>query len=38
MKQVSMLSENPDIDLFKAIENNDVRTFKLLVKGGFDKN
>lgn len=36
--QVEMLKTNPDLDLFKAVRENDLRTFKLLVKGGYDKN
>ncbi len=37
-KRVAMLKENEDLDMFKAIENNDLFLLLLLIKVGFDKN
>ena len=33
-----MLQENEELDLFLTIRNNDLRTFKLLIRSGYEIN
>jgi len=33
-----MLKKNKELDLFLTIRNNDLRTFKLLVQSGYNKD